>query len=467
VELRSCWLAAVLVAAAVAVPVAGCTGGAPAGFSKGDHWTFPLLGPLEDGQLIAPATVHGKGPYLFALDLDAPISAIDEQIASDAQLKTGVGPMMVDESGAEARRGFAELIDLQLGTLSVGRLQVMLVPRDFYNTDGRRVDGVIGRDVLADSLAFGFDRDQGIAMLSTLATFAPPPGAIAINYESIAADPIVLSSVGRGGMTQEGTVDDASRAGVATRSTGPTIDVEPRTRRVASAEVAGVKFAMHLDLGSRTSQLRENLWAKAVLAPADVKIRTVDEVASVREVARGAIAAEVSLGRAKGSHVTMIPYVDKRFPVKLVDGALGLDFFLPYAVFTRADTRTFYLKPRGDVAATAAARIGRWGAAIPACPHPGCVAATLTPIDGGTRLDVVRDAEAAKHAFEIRIGVTPAAGKSASPLVVEMPASVDKISGGVPADYDGATVTVLDVAPFTRPCDGDAGCVYRFDAPAH
>jgi hypothetical protein len=458
VELRSCWLAALL--------AAGCTGGRPSGFSKGDHWSFPLLGPLENGQLIAPATVHGKGPYLFTLDLDAPVSAIDEQIASECELKTGVGPAMFDEAGAEARRGFAELLDLQLGTLSIDKRQVMLVPRDFYNADGRRLNGVIGRDVLADSLVFGFDRDQGIATLSTLATFAPPPGAIAINYEPLPADPIVLSSVGQGGMSQGMAAEEASHAGVALRSNGPTLDVAPRARRIATAEIGGVKLAMHLDLGSRVSQLREELWTKAKLAPTEVKVRSVDEVATVREVTHGAIAAEVSLGRARASHVTMIPYIDKRFAIKQVDGALGLDFFVPYAVFTRADNNTFYLKPRGDLAATAAARIGRWGAAIPTCPHPGCVTATLTATDGGTRLDVVRDPEAAKHAFEIRIGVVPAAGKSVSPLVVELPASVDKISGGVPADYDGATVTVLDVAPFTRPCDGDAGCVYRFDAPA-
>jgi hypothetical protein len=135
-------------------------------------------------------------------------------------------------------------------------------------------------------------------------------------------------------------------------------------------------------------------------------------------------------------------------------------------VFASWAARTYYLKPRGDAAAATVARVGRWGTALPSCPHPGCVTASLTATTGGTRLDVVRDAPAAKLALEIRIGVTPAAGKAAAALVVEMPADVDKISGGVPENYEGAAATVLDASPFTRPCDSKEGCVYQFDAPA-
>ena len=61
--------------------------------------------------------------------------------------------------------------------------------------------------------------------------------------------------------------------------------------------------------------------------------------------------------------------------------------------------------------------------------------------------------------------MTPAAGKTAAALVVELPADVDKITGGVPASYEGATLAVLDVSPFTRPCDSKEGCVYQFEAP--
>lgn len=442
----------------------GCGGaGAPSGFSKGDHWTFPLVGPLEDGVLLAPATVKGKGPYLFAIDPDAGISAIDQQIVADAGLITSRGPTMLDESGAEQMRAYAELLDLQLGTLAVDRRTVMLVPSGFYDTDVRRVNGVIGRDVLVDTLVFGFDRDQGIAMLSTTPPFTPPPDAIAVHYDTVDVDPVMMSAIrghSSGGMESSNS-DDQSRIGVVTRSTG-TIDPTPIVRRVAAAQIGGAQVMMHLDLGGPVSELREPLWAKVKAQPTTVKLRLVDEVATVRDVTRGATASDVTLGAAKTPKITLVPYVEKRFAAGKVDGALGLDFFRPFAVYANWAARTYFLKPRGDAAATTIARIGRWGAAMPSCPHPGCVTATLTATTGGTRLDLVRDPEAAKRALEIRLGVTPAAGKSAAALIVELPADVDKISGGVPENYDGATIAVLDASPFTRPCDTKEGCVYQF-----
>jgi len=454
--------ACLLLSALIAV---GCGGvGTPSGFSKGDHWTFPLVGPLEDGALLAPAMVHGKGPYLFAIDPDASISAIDQQVAADAGLTTSRGPTLLDETGTEAMRAYAELLELQLGTLSVDRRIVMLVPPDFYNTEARRVNGVLGRDVLVDSLVFGFDRDQGIAMLSMGQTFTPPPGAIAVQYDTVSVDPVMMSTV-RGhtsGGAESSNSDDQSRIGVVTRDSSSGLDPTPVVRRVAAAQIGGAQVMMHLDLGGTVSELREPLWAKVKAQPTAVKQRLVDEVGSVREVAQGATASDVALGAARTPKITLVPYIDKRFAVNKVDGALGLDFFGPFAVYANWAARTYFLKPRGDAAATATARFGRFGAAMPSCPHPGCVTATLTATTGGTRLDVVRDAEAAKRALEIRIGVTPAAGKSAAALIVELPADVDKISGGVPENYDGATLTVLDASPFTRPCDTKEGCVYQF-----
>lgn len=441
----------------------GCAGGgAPSGFSKGDHWTFPLVGPLEDGLLLAPATVHGKGPYLFVIDPDASISAIDQQVAGDAGLATSRGPTLLDETGTAAMRAYAELTDLQLGTLAVDRRIVMLVPQDFYNAEARRVHGVIGRDVLADTLVFGFDRDQGIAMLSIAQTFKPPPDGIAVHYDTVSVDPVMMSAVGQSSARESSNSDDASRIGVVTRANTSGIDPTPVVRRVAAAQIGGAQVMMHLDLGGPVSELREPLWAKVKAQPTAVKQRLVDEVATVREVTRGATASDVTLGAAKTLQITLVPYVDKRFAIAKVDGALGLDFFRPFAVYANWSARTYYLKPRGDAAATATARLGRWGAALPTCPHPGCVTATLTATTGGTRLDVVRDPEAAKRALELRVGVTPAAGKTAAALIVELPADVDKISGGVPENYDGATLTVLDASPFTRPCDSKDGCVYQF-----
>src|ERR1043165_6055566 len=84
-----------------AVLLAGCASTGTSGFSKGDHWTFPLVGPLEDGQLVTPATVRGHGPYLFLIDPDANLTVIDKQIVDEAQLLMGRGPTRIDETGAE------------------------------------------------------------------------------------------------------------------------------------------------------------------------------------------------------------------------------------------------------------------------------------------------------------------------------------------------------------------------------
>jgi aspartyl protease len=447
---------------------AGCTTGVPGGFSKGDHWTFPLVGPLEDGLLLTPVSVRGHGPYLFAIDPDANITVIDQQVVDEAGLTMGRGPSRIDEAASEQNRGYAELLDLKIGNLAIDRRQVMLVPTGFYNTaDGRRLNGVLGRDVLADSLVFGFDRDQGIATLAMGKVFVPAPDAIAIKYQAVPVDPTIVPAGGGGGVITSES-DAAARAGASPRPEGPALDVTPISRRVATAQIGDAGFKMHLDLGDPVSQLREALWSKAKLAPSEVKLRMVDEVATVRMVTRAAIAPAVTLGAAKASQVTLAPYEDKRFAIAKLDGALGLDFFRPYAVYASWGAETFYLKLRGDAAATTVARLGRWGADLAACPHPGCITATLTTTPGGIKLDIARDPQAAKRALEIYIGVTPAAGKSAAPLIVELPSGTDTISGGVLPSYEGATLTVLDASPFMRPCPGDGGCVFSRDAsPAH
>src|SRR5262245_8149128 len=212
--------------------------------------------------LITAGTVRGKGPYLFLLDPDANLTVIDQQIVEQAGLNQGRGPTRIDETGAEQMRGYAELSDLQLGTLTVSARQVMMVPSDFYNTEGRRVNGVIGRDVLADTLVFGFDREQGIATLSTLEAFKPPPDATAIKVALVGPDPSILTAPGNRVSMDASNSDDASRVGISTRTGGPALDVTPLPRRVASAKIGDVPVTMHLDLGGPVSQLREPLWSK-------------------------------------------------------------------------------------------------------------------------------------------------------------------------------------------------------------
>src|SRR5215813_11489099 len=103
---------------AMVVFAAGCAVGAPPGFSSGERWTFPLVGPLEDGLLVTPAMVRGHGPYLFAFDPDANISAVDKQIVDDAGLRTSAGPRIIDETNTGQIRLYAEMIDLKIAGLT-------------------------------------------------------------------------------------------------------------------------------------------------------------------------------------------------------------------------------------------------------------------------------------------------------------------------------------------------------------
>ncbi|MBL0215553.1 MAG: hypothetical protein IPQ07_16915 [Myxococcales bacterium] len=71
---------------------------------KGDRWTFPLAGPFEDGPLLTPVSFDGHGPYLFAIDPDANISAVDEQVIKEGQFRTFQGPHRLDESDTQQIR---------------------------------------------------------------------------------------------------------------------------------------------------------------------------------------------------------------------------------------------------------------------------------------------------------------------------------------------------------------------------
>src|SRR5262245_43668482 len=129
----------------------GCSLGTPVGFSSGESWTLPLVGPLEDGLLITPVSVNGHGPYLFAIDPDANVSAVDAMVVRDAHLWSGRGPWRIDESYIHRPRAYAELLDLRVAGLVIDRRDAMVFAVGTYDTEGRHISGILGRDVLADS----------------------------------------------------------------------------------------------------------------------------------------------------------------------------------------------------------------------------------------------------------------------------------------------------------------------------
>ena len=329
------------------IAVTGCTVGTPTGFSNGDHWTFPLVGPLEDGVLIVPATVRGHGPYLFAIDPDANVTALDSQVADEAKLRVGLGPKRIDETDTGQVRFYAEMVDLKIAGLTIGRRDAMVFPIGFYDTEGRHINGILGRDAIADSLVFGFDRDQGIVTLSTVKAFTPPPDAIAIHYETILGTatrvsgkppPAILVARGSSGAGASAVLDHPDdgiqpQINESERLGNRLADVPPIPRRYAIAQIGDAKLEMHLDLGAAVSQLRTSAWDKAKLDKVQAKLRIVDEAATAREVTSVGTAPAVTLDASKGARVTFVPYIERRFATAELDGSLGLDYFRPYAVY--------------------------------------------------------------------------------------------------------------------------------------
>jgi hypothetical protein len=426
------------------VGLVSCTTGAPTGFSKGDQWTVPLVGPLEHGLLVVPAFVNNKGPYLFMIDPDSVVSSVDDRIVKEAGLRSGVGPHLLDEGDTERPLFYAEILSMQLGPLVVERKSAMIVKTGTYDADGRLIDGVLGRDVIADSLVFGFDRDAGTITLETQEAWkrAPVTGGASFHYDVLAS---LIENV---------------RA-------------QPVSRRILKADVDGEPFVMHVDFGAKSSQLRERSWAKAKLEAHPTKGTLVDEVATARQVTQLGKAASVSLGAMSTPNVMFVPYAEKRWNDEDLEGALGLDFFDPYKVWVNWDAQTVELLPRHEpTPADLATRQARWGVkALMTCAAPGCVTTNvIDPLANkpaeerpaqhpGVVVSFVRDPATAGTPLEVLVAAHAANGTPLATLVVSMPADADRAMTHLPGEYAGVTLTVLDVDPFPRACPAAGGCV--------
>lgn len=435
---REGWLGA----AVLALAVAACTSGAPPGFAggfRGDRWAFPLVGPLEDGLLLTPVTINTHGPFLFLIDPDAPVSIVDGELIKLADLRPVPGPQRLDETDTQRTRGYAELLGVEIGSLIVERREAMVVARHTYDAAGRRVHGVLGRDVIADSLVLGVDRDRGLAHLVVVGAFQPPAGAAVISYAALESHVLNAREV-------------------------------PLPRRLVRAEIGGQRFSLHVDLGAVASQLREGLWARAGLVARDVEAVVVDEVGTPREVRRGSDVAPVTVAAAPApvtAGAAFIPYAERRWEPQEVDGALGLGFFAGHAVWASWHTGKLHLAPRRPVAP--AVRIARWDSPVLArCKNPGCVEIrVIDPLGGqppaegkphpGVVLSITREEPAGGMDLEV---VLEAQGAPGLPLlIVNLPQQVDRLIHQLKPDFLGRPLTVVDASPYPRRCPGGGGCV--------
>ncbi|HEY4241364.1 MAG TPA: hypothetical protein VGM88_16195 [Kofleriaceae bacterium] len=416
--------------------LAACAVGAPPGFSHGNAWTFPLVGPLEHGLLLTPVYIRGHGPYLFAIDPDAMTTIVDDLVVKDAGLRTGQGSHVLAENDKQQLLFYAEVLDLHVGTLNVERRPALVVKEGAYDADGRKIDGIIGHDVIADSLVFGVDRDAGVAYLMTHEAWKAPADAKALPYQAVPANII-------------------------------NVELNPLGRKLVNITAGGRTFAMHLDLGAKLCQLREGLWDEAGLVPIPADLRLVDETGTARHVDK-VVRFALMGGREP---LTFAPYEDKRWDDEIVQGTLGLDFFEPYNVWADWAGTSFYLQPRNPVPPDQ--RIERWGDL--GCKHAGCVtvsiidpmahAADPTKKHPGVVLSVTR--EPGSPAGPLEVLLAPAEGAKQVPtLVVNIPAGTQKVLDHLHEEYAGARLEVMDASPFPRSCPTAAGCVDTLGGPA-
>ena len=369
------------------------------------------MGPLEDSTLLVPAYVDGKGPYLFALDPDENVSSVDEEVVKAAGLRTGEGPHLLDENDTEHPSFAAEVLEWRLGNLVVHNKPAIALKDGTFDREGRRVHGLIGRDIIADSLVFGFDRDQGVMTLATQKGFQGQGDAFKTDR--------VYSKI-------------------------ENVDVVPPAMHLVKTRINGKPFTMNVALGRVATELRARGFAAANLQGDAPK-------------------ATIAFGRVSTNDAPILAYRDRRWDEQDVDGNLGLSAFRGFSVFANWDGDTFFTRPRNDVSPEV--RIGRWPSLAP-CAKTGCAKVTIIdPMAGkevtgphpGVVVSVARDASTLKEPLEVLIAVS---GKPNLPwLVASFPAGVDRAITHEPAEWIGAQVAVVDASPFPRACPSQGACI--------
>jgi hypothetical protein len=406
--------------------LSACAFGAPPGFSSGDTWTLPLVEPLSGGRLLTAVYVEDRGPYVFAIDPDAPLTTVDPEVVTRGEFRHRRGPRRVDEGDTSHPSYYVELTDLRAGDLNISLVQAAIGEAHAFDDDGRRIHGVLGKDVIADSLVFSFDRDRGVAWLTTQETFHAPATAQKLSYKKAWAREEVVP------------------------------------RRLVKANVDGHELDLHVDLGEAVSTLVPRHWDAAGLRSIQWNHTMIDEVGTHHDVDKLGIAERVAVSGIERTGVAFASYADKRYWWGQFDGSLGLDFVRPYIVSADWHHTTIYLTPRKPARDSIGERLARWN--MPACAEPGCVklglepAALSPPAEPRPTLGVTRDA-ASTGVLSVIVRATSPAGRVLPSLEVVLPPSARSLHAALDTMYVGATLEVVDASPFPRTCANPGGCV--------
>ena len=131
--MRISTLAVLLIATAPATPAA-----------RQPSLAFELL---EDGSIIVPVSISGAGPFRFVVDTGSTRTAVSQRLVSALHLPVVATSLLVTPSGGRTEL-IVTLPSVALAGLPPTQVSALISPRDDF-APGRRIDGLIGQDVLA------------------------------------------------------------------------------------------------------------------------------------------------------------------------------------------------------------------------------------------------------------------------------------------------------------------------------
>jgi hypothetical protein len=370
--------------------------------------------------------VDGRGPYVFVIDRDS-ATIVDPQVPAEAGIRLRGQIRLVDHNDTSHVAFAAELTKVAVGDLTVSLVDVFVLPQpNKLDSDGRRIHGILGRDFLADSLVFGFDRDRGIAWLQTHKAFSPPVGASALELEKFTSD-------------------------------GDKVVWRP----VLRANVNGVPFDLHPRIGELVGELPHEHWPAAKLDPVSSDLALLDHSGQPWRVSSLGVAAQVTIGGVVQARVAFAPFSDRRRDFDRDGGTVGLNFFRPFAFTADWHNRVIYVTPRQDAIASRALRISRWEG-LAECGAAPCVKLELSPPrDNEPARPVldVRTVSGIDHDLQVTVRATAASGAALPNLEINLPAGVHGLAATLDFRYVDAKLEVLDLSPFPRRCEYVGGCL--------
>jgi hypothetical protein len=393
-------------------------------------WTLPIVGPLENADLVVPVTIDGKGPYLFAVDPDTPLSKIDSRVAEELGLYRSPGEYarLLGADGISRPHPIFEIRTMHVGLdLSLRGFRAIGTEPGMLWFNGRRVAGVLGSNLFTRTIVMDIDRDAGLVRLALTGHERPP-------------------ALGRA---------------VKTRMSYYAMFV-PVT-------IEGKALELQLHLGTRFCALWPRI-AERVGAPFGRDVEKLRQLTASVPILFGPRPIAMSLAPGVEAHVAFTSLYDKLTSEVRLDGVLGHNFLARFRVLVDRDDGQLWFAPRdADLRWRAADRFARWGDAFAACAATGCVETVLVPAEGkpAPTLLVRRAAGVTADRYEAVLEALDATGR---PLLAPLlRVAFDRGTRDVKVTdprfagilVNASSFRVVDLSPFAAECAG--GCVDPVD----